>query len=207
MTANAASPSSATRVPRRPVASSLRWLLATCLTAAAVAGASAFLPLDLDERLVAAREAAVGTVIDVDVVLRDGEPWTLVTLEVERWWRRDGAPVDPAAEDDTAPTLTAAFWGGRAPGAPALQVAGVPTFAVGERVLWLLRAADDGLGAPTVGVTQGVWRAVAGRWQGDDGSVLGVDGDGRLTLTGDALPDATLFEALDAAYRDLEEAP
>jgi len=115
--------------------------------------------------------------------------------------------VEPAPEDEAVPTLTAAFWGGRAPGAPALQVAGVPTFAVGERVLWLLRAADEGLGAPTVGVTQGVWRAVAGRWQGDDGSVLGVDEDGRLTLAGDPLPDEVLFEALAAAYRDLEATP
>ena len=188
------------------------WLLTGIVAAAAAAtaaSAAGFMALDLRQRLGAAQEAAVGVVADVDVVLRDGEPWTLVTLEVERWWRVGGQRVGSEAANGPGlpPSLTAAFWGGRAPGAPTLQVAGVPTFAQGERVLWLLRASDEGLGAPTVGVTQGVWRAVAGAWQGDDGSRLGTDENGDLTLDGTTVPDEELFAALDAAFDDLEGAP
>ena len=191
-----------------------RWLvlaLATCMTTAAAAG---FVALDLAQRLAAAESVAVGVIGNVDVVVRDGEPWTLVTMEVERWWVADGARVaadadatDAAPEAGLPDSLTAAFWGGRAPGAPPLQVAGVPTFGPGERVLWLLRAADDGLGAPTVGVTQGVWRWSAGAWRGDDGSSLGVDEDGDLLLDGQPAPDEVLFAALDAALDALGPRP
>lgn len=181
----------------------VRWAaVALILAGAGWAPAAGFLPLDLPQRLAAAQEVAVGAVVDVDVVVREGEPWTLVTLRVERWWRRAGETLAADAPTEVHDeTLTAAFWGGRAPGVPALQVAGVPTFAVGERVLWLLRAPDDGLAAPTVGVTQGVWRSVAGRWIGDDGHHLGLADDGSLALDGDGAPDAALFDALAAALQ------
>lgn len=179
--------------------------LAAVATFAAAAG---FVALDLEGRIAAAEEALVGTVSTVDVVVRDGDPWTLVTVDVERWWRRGGEPVPPgpSGADDPA-TLTAAFWGGRAPGADPLQVAGMPTFVAGERVIWLLRGADDGLAAPTVGVTQGVWRDVDGAWLGDDGSRLGLDENGDLHLDGQAVSDAALFDALDRAFDELEATP
>jgi hypothetical protein len=192
-----------------------RWLAVALVTFTATAASAGFVALDLTERLAAAESVAVGVIGSVDVVVRDGEPWTLVTMEVERWWVVAGARVagDAAEAPDDTPeaalpaSLTAAFWGGRAPGAPPLQVAGVPTFGPGERVLWLLRAADDGLGAPTVGVTQGVWRWSAGAWRGDDGSSLGVDDDGDLVLDGQSAPDEALFAALDAALDALEPRP
>ncbi|MFO8150353.1 MAG: hypothetical protein R6T93_08650 [Trueperaceae bacterium] len=192
-----------------------RWLAVALVAFTATAASAGFVALDLSQRLAAAESVAVGVIGDVDVVVRDGEPWTLVTMEVERWWVAAGARVagdaaedaDAAAEAALPGSLTAAFWGGRAPGAPPLQVAGVPTFAPGERVLWLLRAADDGLGAPTVGVIQGVWRWAAGAWRGDDGSSLGVDDEGGLALDGQAVPDEVLFAALDAALDDLEAQP
>jgi hypothetical protein len=192
-----------------------RWLAVALVTFTATAASAGFVALDLTERLAAAESVAVGVIGSVDVVVRDGEPWTLVTMEVERWWVVAGARVagDAAEAPDDTPeaalpaSLTAAFWGGRAPGAPPLQVAGVPTFGPGERVLWLLRAADDGLGAPTVGVTQGVWRWSAGAWRGDDGSSLGVDDDGDLVLDGQSAPDEALFAALDAALDALEARP
>jgi len=206
------------------VARPARRALSIALAAvAATAAAAGFVALDLEARLAAAETIAVGVIRSVDVVVRNDEPWTLVTMEVERWWRADGtrvapgvadaaaADADAAAEGSAAPTatdaLTVAFWGGRAPGAPPLQVAGVPTFGPGERVLWLLRAVDEGLGAPTVGVTQGVWRHSAGAWRGDDGSELGLDDDGDLALGGRPAPDELLFAALDAALEALEARP
>ena len=171
---------------------------------AGVARAAGFVALALPQRRAAAQEAVAGTVVDVDVVVRDGEPWTLVTLRVDRWWRHAGENVAPGPSVEAiGETLTAAFWGGRAPGAPALQVAGVPTFAAGERVVWLLRSRDDGLAAPTVGVSQGVWRSLSGAWVGDDGRTLGLDEDGRLALDGAPAPDAVLFDAIAAAFADL----
>jgi len=170
--------------------------------------AAGFVALDLAQRLEAAHDAAVGTVVVVDVEVRDGEPWTVVTLEVERWWRRGGEAVQADALGvDDATTLTAAFWGGRAPGVERLQVAGMPAFVIGERVIWWLRRADEGLAAATVGVTQGVWRDLSGSWRGDDGSTLGVDESGDLRLGGDSVPDALLFAAITAAFGPVEGAP
>jgi hypothetical protein len=201
---------SRTRATPAPIAPWLRsWALLVVAAVASSAAAAGFVALDLDQRLRAADNAAVGVVSGVDVVVRDGEPWTLVTMEVERWWRAGGERVaggDPAASA-LPRTLTVAFWGGRAPGTPPLQVAGVPAFTPGERVLWLVRAPDEGLAAPTVGVTQGVWRMLGGVWTGDDGSRLGVGDDGELALDGSAVPDELLFAALDAAFAALEEQP
>ena len=202
---------------RRP----LGWVAIALVALTGIAASAGFVALDLTQRLAAAESVAVGVIRGVDVVVRDGEPWTLVTMEVERWWVVAGeriassqtgagnaaAATDAAAEAALPGSLTAAFWGGRAPGAPPLQVAGVPAFGPGERVLWLLRAADEGLGAPTVGVTQGVWRWAAGVWRGDDGSSLGVDDDGSLALGGQAVPDELLFAALDAALDAVEPQP
>jgi len=193
-----------------PIGRRLRtWMLVAVAAVSASAAAAGFVALDLDQRLRAADNAAVGVVSGVDVVVRDGDPWTLVTLEVERWWRAGGERVAPGDLPASAlpRALTVAFWGGRAPGTAPLQVAGVPTFAAGERVLWLVRAPDDGLAAPTVGVTQGVWRMVGGVWTGDDGSRLGVGEDGELALDGSAVPDELLFAALEAAFAALEEQP
>ncbi len=185
------------------------WLLVAAAAVTTCAAAAGFVALDLEQRLRAADNAAVGVIAEVDVVVRDGDPWTLVTLEVERWWRAGGERVTAGgnASPELPRTLTVAFWGGRVPGTAALQVAGVPAFAPGERVLWLVRAPDDGLAAPTVGVTQGVWRAVGGVWNGDDGSRLGVGDDGELALGGSAVPDELLFDALDAAFSTLEVQP
>jgi hypothetical protein len=184
-----------------PAATALLLAISTLFPAAA----AGFVALDLGQRLTAAHDAVVGVVVAIDVEVRDGEPWTVVTIDLEAAWRLDGERVRDLDAGET--TLSAAFWGGRAPGATPLQVAGMPTFTVGERVLWLLRARDAGLAAPTVGVTQGVWRESEGTWRGDDGSVLGVDESGDLVLAAPPTPDGVLFEALDAAFDALEPTP
>ncbi len=162
--------------------------------------------LELDERLAAAHDAVVGTVSAVDVDVRDDEPWTIVTLDVERWLLRDGTVVLPDATDLPG-TFEVAFWGGRAPGVPTLLVAGMPTFSVGERVIWLLHEADVGLAAPLVGVDQGVWRDVGGVWTGPRGAVLGVDANGLPELGAETTSDDELFEALSTAFVTRRGAP
>jgi len=195
------------RPPRDRRATAIRTiralLAAVLLATAATATAGGWRALDLPERLDATREAFVGRVASVDVDVRDGEPWTMVTLEVERWFRREGR-----ASGDGPREVRVALWGGRAPGAPPLLVAGTPTFAVGERVILWLRSIDAGLAVPIVGIDQGLWRATEGAWQGVDGLSLGVGAGGRPQLDGATAPDSLLFDALDAAFRELEaEAP
>jgi hypothetical protein len=176
-------------------------ILALAALALLTPGASAggWRALDLDARLDAAHEALIGTVSAVNVEARDGEPWTIVTLDVERWLVRDGSVALPDA-DDLLGTFEAAFWGGRAPGVPTLLVAGMPSFTVGERVLWFLHEPDVGLAAPIVGVDQGVWRDQGGVWTGIDGVTLGVDANGLPELGGATTSDDELFEALTAAF-------
>jgi hypothetical protein len=167
-------------------------LIGLLALAASTAVASGWLALDLSARLEATRDAFVARVAASDVEVRGGEPWTVVTLEVERWLRRDGR----AAADGDPAEVRLALWGGRAPGAATLLVAGAPSFVPGERVLLLLRSADAGLAVPIVGVDQGVWRERDGTWSGDDGNALGLGVGGRAVLGGDPVSDELLFDAL-----------
>lgn len=151
-----------------------------------------WLALDLPTRLAAAREVFVARVVASDVEVRGGEPWTVVTFEIERWLRHDGR----AAADGDPAEVRVALWGGRAPGAEPLIVAGAPAFTPGERVLLLVRSADAGLAVPIVGVDQGVWRERGGVWSGDDGRALGLGVGGGAVLGGDPVSDEVLFGAL-----------
>ena len=179
----------------------LHALLAILLLAAAgSAAAGGWRMLDLPERLDATREAFVGRVASVDVEVRAGEPWTVVTFAVERWWRSEGRATDEGPSE-----VRVALWGGRAPGAAPLIVAGAPAFTVGERVALWLRSLDAGLAVPIVGVDQGVWRPTEGAWRGADGRTLGVGAGGRVALDGAPAPDPMLFDAVAAAFRELEE--
>lgn len=177
-----------------------RWSAVLMAALAGLSLAAAFLPLELDARLEAAEFIAVGEIVEVSVVARSGEPWTLVQMRVERWFKAEGNVVDPETESDSplAESITAAFWGGAVDGAATLTVAGMPTFAVGERVLWFLHEPDAGLAAPTVGVSQGIYRSSERGWRGDDGSLLSLDERGELQLDGVGGSDQLIFEALEA---------
>lgn len=191
---------------RRALLGGLLWTALLLLAGTAVG--AGFLRMDLDARLSAANDVLLGTVTAVEVEQRQGEPWTVVTLQVERVWLRDGQPWPSSSgapdEGDASfdgGVVQAWFWGGHAPGLPSLLVAGMPGFEVGERVIWMLHAQESAPAAATVGVGQGVWRAQGGGWVGDDGSSLGLDGDGRLTLDGVATDEASLFSAIEAAVQ------
>jgi len=180
------------------------WLaLAFLALTTAVGQAAGFVALDLNARVAAAETIVVGVVEEQRVEERAGEPWTLVTLRVERWFVAAGAAVASDDESERPERLQVAFWGGNLPDGRSLQVAGIPTFATGERVLWMLRAASAGLAAPTVGVTQGVWRDQPDGWRGDDGSLLSLDEEGRLVLEGVGVNDDILFEALESAIAEV----
>src|SRR3972149_2402455 len=147
---------------RRAALGTTRALLLSVLPATSAAGTGGGgRALDPPARLAAAREAFVGRVASVEVDVRDGEPWTLVTLEVERWWRREGRGTGDGPSEGRF-----ALWGGRAPGAAPLLVAGAPGFTVGERVVLWLRSLDDGLAVPIVGIDPGGWRQEDGAWRG-----------------------------------------
>lgn len=172
-------------------------LVAALLVAAAQAGG--WPALTLPERAERTRDALAGRVTALDVEVRDGEPWTVATVVVERWLRREGR-----ATSDGPSELRVAVWGGRAPGAAPLVVAGAPELRVGERVLLWLRDPDAGLAVPYVGIDQGLWRDVAGSWRADDGTTLGLGADGRPALDGATAPDELLLDALAATFADLD---
>lgn len=165
--------------------------------------AAGFVALNLPERLAAAETIVTGVVEELVVEERAGEPWTVVSLRVERWFVAAGNALTEEASADQPATLQVSFWGGILPDGRYLQVAGIPTFVRGERVLWMLREPIAGLAAPTVGVSQGVWRAQPGGWRGDDGGVLSLDDEGALVLRGLGAPDEQLFEALQRAIGEV----
>jgi len=177
--------------------------LLLCGLLAASVQAAGFTALDLSARIAAADRIVVGVVDGVRVEERSGEPWSVVTLRVERWFLLDGNPVSADAAVGRPETVEAAFWGGSLPDGRFLQVAGMPTFVLGERVLWMLREVTPGLASPSVGVTQGVWRAGASGWRGDDGGLLSLDDDGKLTLVGPGAPDELVFEALESRIAEV----
>lgn len=198
-------PPQARRTP--PLLALVCWAL---LLSAGSGSAAGFLAMGLEARLLAANDILLGRVVSVEVEQRQGEPWTVVGLLVERAWLRDGAP---SSEEDGGGNLgdgdlvRAWFWGGRAPGLPDLLVAGMPEFQVDERVILLLRSPEAASAAATVGVGQGVWRERDGLWLGDDGSRLGLDADGRLALDGVETDEAGVFAAIEAAVQRLRGQP
>lgn len=152
--------------------------------------ASSYRVLELDEMLVAADLAFVGTVSSVRVESRGGTPWSVVEFEVER-------TLDGAAADDGVVEL--AFLGGERPGVGTLRVSEIPRFEIGERVLIL--AYDEAYFSPIVGFNQGLWRHQGETLRDVRGRALGLDTEGRLQFDG-AEQEPGLV--IDAVARELE---
>lgn len=181
------------------------WLAAVLLAALVVAGAAqatAFEALDLDERLEVAADVFVGRVASVSGERRGDDPWTLVRLEVDVWLLRDGTPTEVGPSE-----VILAFLGGQAAGVAPRQVAGFPSFAVGERVLMATYGDDSAAASALVGVTQGLWRDDGDAWRDEAGQALAVDVGGRLALADEGVPQAVWLPALVERLRELRGEP
>jgi hypothetical protein len=194
----------------RPRGSLHRWL--SLLSAAFAAGllllgantshATAYGALTLDERLEVAVDVFVGRVAAVEGERRGDDPWTLITFDVLEWLLRDGA-----ATDEGPLQVTLAFLGGQAPGTAPRQVAGFPSFALGERMLVASYGDDSRAASPLVGVTQGLWREQDDAWRDAAGEALALDTTGRPQLADEGDPEALWLPALAARLRELRGEP
>lgn len=178
-------------------------VFAVMACAAGLAWATTYVQLDVDAMLERADMAFLGDVVDVRVVERDGLPWTRVSFEVVRDLAAEAEAADdpePLAED-VALRVELEFLGGALPGEPALAVALMPTFTVGERVLVL--AHDEPHASPIVGFRQGLWRVDGDALADLEGRRLGLE-DEALAVDG---PPAPLDAVLDAFVARLGSAP
>ena len=167
-------------------------LLATLLGSAF---ATTYKALTLDEMLAKTEIGFYGTVSEVAVEDRGGDPWTLVTFEVS-----DALTgITPLSSGETT-QVTLAFYGGTLPSGESLLVSLMPQFSVGEQVLVL--AYDKELYSPIVGFRQGLWRNSTLGLRDESGRLLSLDADGNLTLDGEGSDVDSLLNKL----RDLLEA-
>ncbi len=170
------------------------------LLPAGVAHATAYRSLDLDQRLELAVDVFVGRVTAVEGERRGDEPWTVVSFSVDAWLLRDGTV------NETGPfEVSLAFLGGSATGVAARQVAGFPTFTVGERALLATYGDEVESASPLVGVTQGLWRELDGVWRDEAGEAMAVDASGRPTLAAEGAPEDDWFASLLERLRELRD--
>jgi hypothetical protein len=168
------------------------------------AGATATLPLDLDERLERSVDVFVAEVTEVRGEAIDGAPWTIVTMAVLHWLRSGGVDVvESEVERVRRPVVELAFLGGDAPGVARQTVGRMPTLVVGETLLLLSYGADVRYASNLVGFDQGLFRLVDEGWTDVDGRSLGFDAAGILVLGAAAAPADD--ELLDALARRLEQ--
>lgn len=194
-------------VYRNPV----RLLLAICLFAGSLAGATTYRELDLDSLLQKAQIAFYGEVREVSVEDRDGEPWTRVRFEVRDDLFAedaldevgDGAAGDGSrdnGEEGEGSSRELLFYGGELPGLT-LNVTGMPQFSPGDEVIILAYDAD--YYSPIVGFNQGLWRLGASGFRDPQGRILSLGPDSVLVRDGAGAGTADLVRALQQA---LEEA-
>ena len=121
----------------------------------AVGGATTVLEKDFTDLVQEADTIAVGTVTAIEAAQENGTPVTLVTfsdLDILK-----GAPDQP---------LTVEILGGPAPDGRRLQIAGVPAFHLGDRMVVFI-VGNETQAVPFVGLWQGVYRVVQNADQGD----------------------------------------
>ena len=189
--------------PRRLVRGVARALAVVVLLGAWSSGsATAFLALDLDERLERAVDVFVGEVTAVQGERRDDAPWTVVTIRVETWLLVDGSPGALGAFERTL-----AFLGGSAAGVAPRQVAGFPDVSVGDRFLVASYGGEARGASPIVGVTQGLWLEADDVWRDAFGAALAIDGAGRPVLGDGGDPEAVWLPALRTRLDELRGAP
>ncbi len=165
-----------------------------------MAHASAYRSLDLDQRLELAVDVFVGRVAAVEGERRGDDPWTVVTFSVDAWLLRDGTVAETGPFE-----LSVAFLGGTASGVAPRQVAGFPSFVVGERALVATYGDETESASPLVGVTQGLWRELDGVWRDAAGEAMAVDASGRPELAADGDSEDAWLPALLERLRELRD--
>lgn len=196
-------------------ARTLRFVLVLAACCAWQASATTYRLMSPSQVILDADLIFLGTVADIVVENRSGEPWTVVTFRIDELVR--GFGFDPEAldaesdtesgqdtgsgagqEDDqqlVPETVTLAFLGGSTAGAE-LLVSGAPTWRFDAEYL-VAAYEQEGLASPVVGFRQGLWHL------GDDGPVdldgmaLAVADDGALARS---LEGATLSQVLRAVH-------
>ena len=152
--------------------------------------ATTYKALTLDDMVAKTELGFYGSVSEVTVEERGGDPWTLVTFEVLT------ALVGVTAPENTGQplTVTLAFYGGTLPSGESLLVSLMPQFSVGETAL-VLAYADEHY-SPIVGFRQGLWRNTTLGLRDEAGRLLSLNDDGDLVPDGDGGDTETLLTKL-----------
>ncbi len=154
-------------------------VLAALLAFSAVASATTYRQLSLDELFGRAEIAFFGTVSEVASENRDGEPYTVVTFAVTNALGRGAGEGDAAGEQ----TVQLALYGGTLPNGRTVSVEGMPEFGLGDEVLVL--AYDAPYYSPIVGFSQGLWRRTPAGLTDEVGRVLSLSSAGTLLRDAD----------------------
>lgn len=162
----------------------MRWLL-LLLVFGSFASATTYRDLSLSELVARSEIAFFGSVTEINVEDRDGEPYTVVTFRVAR-------PLLGELGD----TETLSFYGGELTGGQTLEVEGMPEFVSGDEVLVL--AYDAPYYSPIVGFSQGLWHARPEGFEDEFGRLLSLSDSGELTRDGEGSDRDAVMDALEA---------
>jgi len=162
----------------------MRYLFSFVLLAVLPASlATTYRELSLDELISRAELAFYGTVSEVQVEAREGEPYTVVTFNVEE-----------GLEGEVGETRQLAFLGGTLPNGRTVEVEGMPEFSRGDEVL--VFAYDAPYYSPVVGFSQGLWRVTPRGLEDLRGRMLSVNEAGRLQADGEGSSVQDVLRAL-----------
>ena len=162
---------------------------ALALLTAACAFATTYAELTLDELTTRAETAFYGTVSEVNVEERDGDPYTVVTFDVTR-----------ALTGELGETATLAFLGGTLDDGRSLVVTGMPQLSLGEEVI--VFAYDAPYYSPIVGFSQGLWRLSEEGFRDETGRVLSLNEAGEVTRDGAGAGTDALLDALVTRFEE-----
>ncbi len=158
-------------------------LMSGVLLVVTCAYATTYAALTLDELVTRTETAFYGTVSEVNVEERNGDPYTLVTFDVTR-----GLTGEPGE------TLELAFLGGTLEDGNSLVVTGMPEFSLGDEVI--LFAYDTPYYSPIVGFSQGLWRLSEEGFRDEAGRVLSLNEADELVRDGAGAGTDALLNAL-----------
>ena len=151
--------------------------------------ATTYAELTLDELTTRTETAFYGTVSEVRVEERDGDPYTVVSFDVTR-----------SLEGESGDTTQLAFLGGDLPDGRSLVVTEMPQFELGEEVI--VFAYNTPYYSPIVGFSQGLWRLSEEGFRDETGRVLSLNEAGEVTRDGAGAGTDALLEALSSRFEE-----